>query len=177
MRCAETSQQARSLWKMRKPRVLGLFGIGERHSWGALPNALPLGFRGESESRAADVARHQVYDHLHAARQAMPRSESIPSRDARRRGEYRPRGSTILAGAPAAVVCPWPCDCPPESDKTFSQIWVLSSRPSAIDSATFTTGCWWLAVSRTSLGSQRTSAASLWARRRRSPPKTWDERE
>ena len=71
MRCAETSQQARSLWKMRKPRVLGLFGIGERHSWGALPNALPLGFRGESESRAADVARHQVYDYLHAAARAV----------------------------------------------------------------------------------------------------------
>jgi len=85
--------------------------------------------------------RHQVYDYLHAARQAMPGSESIPSRDARRRGEYQRRESTILAGAPAAVVCPWPRDCPPKSDKTFSHIYVLSSRPSAIDSATFTTGC------------------------------------
>jgi len=61
----------RSLWKMRKPHVLGLFGIGERHSWGALPDALLLDFPGESESRAADVARHQVYDHLHAAARAV----------------------------------------------------------------------------------------------------------
>ena len=40
-----------------------------------------------------------------------------------------------------AVVCSSPCDCPPESDKTFQYIYVLSSRPSAIDLATFTTGC------------------------------------
>ena len=37
----------------------------------------------------------------------------------RRSGEYRPRPSTTLPAAPVAVVCPWPCDCPPESDKTF----------------------------------------------------------
>jgi len=56
---------------MRKPHVRGLFGICERHSWGALPEALLLGFPRESESRAADVARHQVYHHLHAAARAV----------------------------------------------------------------------------------------------------------